>query len=847
MRQLLLIVTAFCLCCSAALAADSLEMLQKELVKLERELPENLQDSASLDAKQEYVNRILELRDKISSLSEKEETSANNQAHEGRYLYLTGFYLYEAGVGYIPHPYAGKTVTVCAFNECGKKMDHRTRTTVDSYPQRIKPGEPFTITATTHKKQVKHAGLDLGSSSALLKKTGILAETAISGYDGPKVSVRNRPVPLNYGYGYKGDFEAEATSSITLEFVYKGYDEQTRSVGDYEYEVSKVIKQGIYAFGSKDPTGDIQRIRYDRKKEATGDPKHQSGFRFSVNNLTAIYDWADEGDEPANAKALPEDEPLIAKRDSGKDNELNGRDSNRNANRSQDRTDTSLDPLALAEQLAADGIAQDKRKKHIQYWLRKAQPVENAKPGVNLKFDQYGRLQGIAEGGRITLRGKPRTAGLSPEEYAWKTARKLGSLNLCTLEEYVGRKLAGRETNSCPSTMMPARVDKSPGREFMPNLVGKAAAHAKERLAKSVKIKWKLGSLTHDAAKEGIVEKQNPAAGRTLQGPVEIWVYRYSAKIVSVPDVTGMKYPNAELRLKREGLQAGIGRTFEPRFAEEAGKVVTQQIKPGSKVASGTRVTLDIVSGGLAQVVMPSVIGLPYDKATQKLRAAGLKARKKLGPYSSNPDQPGKVMLATVAAGHSVDLGSTITMTVYNTYSQRTASQPSSPKLPSRPRCPVGQTISSSGTHCVDIEPAYQRQQPAYNPDTERQDSQGPNSVENLLDLVDELADQNAQRRRQNAPKRPGGIGYDGIFSGGGGASDSSPGGNTNSGVTTNRSREQMRSGGSGGNNCLWDGGHDMFGVPGAEVRVYCKCNGQTVDDSRCPGPKPSGNYYYNQ
>ena len=71
------------------------------------------------------------------------------------------------------------------------------------------------------------------------------------------------------------------------------------------------------------------------------------------------------------------------------------------------------------------------------------------------------------------------------------------------------------------------------------------------------------------------------------------------------------------------------------------------------------------------------------------------------------------------------------------------------------------------------------------------------------------------------------------------------PAGN-NTGITVNKSRQQMQQG-YGNAGCVWDGGHDMLGVPGAEVPVVCKCNGQVVADNNCSGPKPGNNHYYGQ
>lgn len=683
MRYFILGFAALFMFCAPAFAADSLKSLEAELQKLEAELPDVLQDETSLDAREKYVDRVLKLRAKIEALAETADTQTDeNQAESNRVLYFKGFYLYESGKGYVPHPYAGKIVGVCSYNKCGENVDYRVRTTVENYPQTIKPGESFSITVATKKRMVKHAGMMLGEWSKSLNVTSA-ALTEFNGYDGPWVKVGNgfEGKLADYTYDYRGAFEVDAQSSVTVDFVYAGYDKETPTVGTYDYKVAGIKKDGTLI--GRDPTGEIQHMDYNEREEKKGDESHQYGFKFTVNGLTAVYDWGTKDDQPASAKALPEGEPLTA-RQSAPEGEGNAETAGETHGKEDGQNETASVADASGRSTNPALNDPDKREKHIKYWLKNAEPMENAKPGYFLKYEKWGRIEGKAPGGKIVVSGKPDDAGgffADPYEYVWGKAETLQSHNLCTLHEYVSRKLSGQETDSCDMHVYEqdpyghGAAAKGPV-TAVPDYVGQPATQAKSGLeALGVQVKWQAGSVPEQAGKAGTVERQNPAAGTALEktDTVELWVYRAATKTVSVPHVVGLTYDVAVSKLRSEGLEAHIGMTFTPESAEEAGKVISQQTKAGSKVAGGTAVILDIAQGN-AKVPMPAIIGMPYEQAERKMKAVGLKPLYKMGPYASRPEQAGTVAdIDLVPSGQMLPLGAVVTVTAYNTYSEKTA------------------------------------------------------------------------------------------------------------------------------------------------------------------------------
>ena len=87
----------------------------------------------------------------------------------------------------------------------------------------------------------------------------------------------------------------------------------------------------------------------------------------------------------------------------------------------------------------------------IREWISSARPVENAKPGVNLRFTEYGVLVGTTPTGTIRANAPPDESRsfASPEAYLWARRQELDSLNLCKLGVYVRTRLAGKPLSNC--------------------------------------------------------------------------------------------------------------------------------------------------------------------------------------------------------------------------------------------------------------------------------------------------------------------------------------------------------------------------------------------------------------
>jgi len=441
----------------------------------------------------------------------------------------------------------------------------------------------------------------------------------------------------------------------------------------------------------------------------------------------------------------------------------------------------------------------DRRRVHIEHWLANAIPVENAQPGYNLSYDPWGRVHGKAPNGVITL-AKPDSGGLSPADYAWIRADRLDSLNLCTLEDYVERKLANRETASCQKNI-PSPPTQIVNANIIPDFVGQEAVKAKIDLEKlGLKVKWRAGSIAKDARQQSLVEKQSPSAGSALDNikEVELWVYRYATKSISVPNVIGLSFEEAAAKLQSVGLQAAKGEERSVLTLASVGKVMGQTPKARSAAQIGSTVSLAIGARGS----MPDNFRLgSLNRRTDQTQGTNI-------PNDTAANQnwaglwrvDGRYNMELTVSGNRVSgrYGENMEKTVEGTISDNTLTG----------RWQEVQTGRFNRT-------LYGRFQNTISADG--------NSWSGHWNMMKETVGgwNGGWRAVRIGEKKPP------LASG------------QNNPISGSRNRGTS----SSGPFCAWDGGTQIFGVPGYEISVYCKCDGKRVEDSRCPGPKPKPNY----
>lgn len=165
----------------------------------------------------------------------------------------------------------------------------------------------------------------------------------------------------------------------------------------------------------------------------------------------------------------------------------------------------------------------------------------------------------------------------------------------------------------------PVSLQVSSGPVTVPNVVGQVQAAATAAL-QGVGLGLGTVRTINSAAPAGEVLTQTPPPG-ALVAPGGLVALDVSSGPVSVPNVVGQDQGPATTTLQSAGLVRGQIKPITS--AAPAGQVVGQKPPPGTLVAPGTLVKLD-VSAGPSLVTVPNVTGQPLLAAGSALSAAGL-------------------------------------------------------------------------------------------------------------------------------------------------------------------------------------------------------------------------------
>jgi serine/threonine-protein kinase len=156
----------------------------------------------------------------------------------------------------------------------------------------------------------------------------------------------------------------------------------------------------------------------------------------------------------------------------------------------------------------------------------------------------------------------------------------------------------------------------------------------------------------------GLVFKQDPVAGKRLprDSQVHIWVSTGLPKS-PVPDLVGQQSTDAVAALTKLRLKPDL---HSVPSQKPAGEVTAQEPKAGIKLTVGSLVRLN-VSKGPQPVLVPSVIGEPFDQAASELQAQGFKVQPR---YVDNNQPANTVIGQSPTAGGTAGRGSVVSLTV---------------------------------------------------------------------------------------------------------------------------------------------------------------------------------------
>ncbi len=130
----------------------------------------------------------------------------------------------------------------------------------------------------------------------------------------------------------------------------------------------------------------------------------------------------------------------------------------------------------------------------------------------------------------------------------------------------------------------------------------------------------------------------------------------------AVPNVVGMTKGDAERVVKDNGFTVG-NVTEQDSDTVAAGNVVSQDPKEGTNAKTGSAINLVVAKAVVKQVQVPNLIGMTQTQAEDALIALGL-VPKAEDPVANDSAAPGKVFKQSVAAGNTVNTGTSVSFTV---------------------------------------------------------------------------------------------------------------------------------------------------------------------------------------
>lgn len=126
---------------------------------------------------------------------------------------------------------------------------------------------------------------------------------------------------------------------------------------------------------------------------------------------------------------------------------------------------------------------------------------------------------------------------------------------------------------------------------------------------------------------------------------------------VECPDLVGKSYGYVSAAEQYSDIILSV--TYDKSDIDDAGKITSQDIKPGTKIQRGSTVSVH-VSLGKEKRSVPDVAGLDSKEASEKITAAGFKA---VIVYSANADYAeGKCYGTSPAAGSEAAIDSDVSV-----------------------------------------------------------------------------------------------------------------------------------------------------------------------------------------
>ncbi len=174
-----------------------------------------------------------------------------------------------------------------------------------------------------------------------------------------------------------------------------------------------------------------------------------------------------------------------------------------------------------------------------------------------------------------------------------------------------------------------------------------------------------LGSVTEEdstTVPSGQIIRQSVAADTSVnEGTVVDIVISAGLSRVTVPDLSGMTQSEAGTALTAAGLVLGSV-TEEDSTTVPSGEVISQSVAADSSILYGSVVDI-VISAGLPQITVPSLVNMTQSQADTQLLSNGL-VLGNVTEQSSTTVPSGRIISQSVAAGSSVLYGTAIDIVI---------------------------------------------------------------------------------------------------------------------------------------------------------------------------------------
>ena len=195
----------------------------------------------------------------------------------------------------------------------------------------------------------------------------------------------------------------------------------------------------------------------------------------------------------------------------------------------------------------------------------------------------------------------------------------------------------------------------------VPDVTGKQMTLARQILEDS-NLRVNVAETYSADVPPGEVVSQDPEAGSKVKEERLVTIYvSKGGEELTMPDLKGLTKEEAASKLEKMGLK--LGTAYEKNSDEEAGTVISQDPRAGSKISKGQEVDIIVSKGPKAKKVsVPSVTGASEANAEAAITARGLSVGSVTRQESSKP--AGTVLSQSPAAGSEAEEGASVDLVI---------------------------------------------------------------------------------------------------------------------------------------------------------------------------------------